>query len=974
MLFRGSFLALSRLLLLALALLAFNSAAWADDDADADAQEATEDASEEEDEAADLGRVVVTGSLIRREEFTSTSPMQVITAETQFQAGQISVADMLQGSTVAAGTTQLNNQFSGFVVQGGTGVQTLDLRGLGAARSLVLLNGRRPGGGGTRGEVNSVDLNNIPEIAVNRFELVLDGSSSIYGSDAVAGVANIITRRQVDETELTALAEVPLDGGGELYRVGAITGFNTDRGAFTVSAQWDLREALQTSDRDYLDCPRDLVRNEQGQYIDREDRSITAGTPLSGCNNLYYNTVIDAFTGLRYIPSPDGVSTGPIPGYRPRVNPRYNTDGTGQAYYEDVLNGDFLGSESAINRLEKTSVYATADYAFDNGISLDADFLYNNRKTEARGWRQFFPLVSSSDYVPYPNDPDYHPGFGASQPVMPYPSNTDVEVDFYYLTVGLQGELPTSRYWSWQTYASYSYSDGDYTSNGILASRSGDIRFDDSAPRVDYFDPAILSGENMQALIDAVGINETGNTVYDQLQWVGIITGDLFDLPAGTVGTAFGLEYRNFSIDDQPPPASQNGDLWGQSSAITTKGSNDVIEAFVEADIPLMSGRAGAEDITLNLSARGFDYKKGGSDVVWKAGLNWQLNPVFRVRGTAGTSYRAPALFEQYLGNQTGFLDQLSVDPCIDWGESTNQRLRENCAAAGIPEDYTGFPGSSALIISGGGVDNLESETSEAFTAGFVLTPEFADLSIAVDYFDFTVRDQIAQLGANNIVGGCYSAENYPNSFCDLFTRAPGDDLSAPYNILEVMDSYVNVNKQRTRGVDLTVVWNHDFNFGTLGVEAQSTWTIENTQQLFDLGSTEGFDETDYAGSIGSPQNITNIRSYWKKNDWQVTWYMQYVAETDGFDYDDEVASYFSYPNARYDWVMDSALYHNLSVFYQQDKWDFLLGVNNVLDEEPDTISSGSSQFSIARGNIPVVATQYDLLGRRIFARVNFRF
>src|SRR5690606_32764480 len=103
-----------------------------------------------------------------------------------------------------------------------------------------------------------------------------------------------------------------------------------------------------------------------------------------------------------------------------------------------------------------------------------------------------------------------------------------------------------------------------------------------------------------------------------------------------------------------------------------------------------------------------------------------------------------------------------------------------------------------------------------------------------------------------------------------LFTRAPGNDLSAPYNILEVLDSYVNVNKQRVRGVDLTVVWNHDFNFGTLGVEATSTWTIENTQQLFDLGSTEGFDETDYAGSIGSPQNVTNIRSFWKKNDWQV--------------------------------------------------------------------------------------------------------
>jgi iron complex outermembrane receptor protein len=966
MLFRGSFLSLSRQLLLALALISFSSASWAQD---------VEEDEDEEEETATLDRVTVTGSLIRREEFTSSSPMQVITAETQFQAGQLSVAEMLQDSTVAAGTTQLNNQFQGFVIQGGTGVQTLDLRGLGAARSLVLLNGRRPGGSGTRGQVNSVDLANIPEIAVNRFEIVLDGSSSIYGSDAVAGVANIITRRSVDRTEFTALTEVPLDGGGELYRVGAITGFNTDRGAFSLSAQWDLREDLQVGDRDYLKCFQDRVWNEEGQRIDRQDRSITSGTPLGGCNELYANTVINAFTGQRFIPSPDGVTIGPLPGYRPRVNPNYGPGGTGQAAYEDVLNFDFVDSESAINRLERINVYATADYSFDfwGGVDFDADFLYNNRKTEAKGWRQFFPLVSSSDYIPYPNDPTYNPGIPLSQVVMPYPSNTEVETNFYYFTMGLQGELPTRNYWSWQTYASYSYSDGDYYSNGILASTSGDIRFDRSPPRINYFDPGFLSGQNMQALVDAVGVDETGNTIYDQLQWMGIITGDLMELPAGTLGTAFGLEYRTFSIDDLPPPASRNGDLWGQSSAIATKGTNDVIEAFVEADIPLMTGRAGAESIVLNVSARGFDYDKGGSDIVWKAGLNWQINPVFRTRATAGTSFRAPALFEQFLGNQTSFLNQLGVDPCIDWGQSSNDNIRANCAADGVPPDYAGFPSSSILVISGGGVDNLESETSDALTMGFVITPEFADISFSADYFDFEVNNQIAQLGAANIVGGCYSGSNFPNSFCNLFTRVPGTDPSRPYNILDVNDSFVNVNKQRVRGIDMNLVWSNNFNFGTLGVEAQSTYTKENVRQLFSLGSVEGFTETDFAGRIGTPELVSNIRTYWNKNDWRVTWFMQYVSETDNKDIANETFTYFGYPNARRDITMDAVLYHNLSVFYQQDNWDVLLGINNLLDEEPDTVSTGSGSTT-ARGNIPLVATQYDLLGRRVFARVNFRF
>ena len=136
--------------------------AWAQDDADDQADDAVEMAEEEDDESYDLGRIEVTGSLIKREEFTSASPMQVINADTQAKVGQLSVADILQSTTVAAGTTQLNNQFQGFVVQGGTGVQTLDLRGLGSTRTLVLLNGRRPGGSGTRGQVSAVDLSSIP--------------------------------------------------------------------------------------------------------------------------------------------------------------------------------------------------------------------------------------------------------------------------------------------------------------------------------------------------------------------------------------------------------------------------------------------------------------------------------------------------------------------------------------------------------------------------------------------------------------------------------------------------------------------------------------------------------------------------------------------------------------------------------------------------------------------------------------------
>ena len=963
------------------AFLAGSGALWAQQDDQAEDDQATTE--EEADDSADLGRIEVTGSLIRREDFDSASPMQVITAETQFQAGQLSVADILQQSSVASGTTQLNNQFGGFVVQGGTGVETLDLRGLGTTRTLTLLNGRRPAGSGTRGQVQAVDLSVIPTLAVQRFEIVLDGSSSIYGSDAVAGVANIITRRSVDQTEVSATADVPLDSGGEFYRFGIITGENFNNGSVTLSAEYSKQEALTVGDRDFLGCGEDLFRDADGNLIDREDRSILAGTPLTGCqNNLYANTIIDALFGSRYIPSPDGVTIGPIPGYRPRMNGRYDDDPFNGAFYEDVFNFDFLGSETAINELERVNVYATADFTLGNNIEFDADFLYNNRESTRIGWRQFFPLIGGANAAAltgnpgfaYANDPDYNPVddpllLQLSQPVYPYPLNSSQDVDFYYASAGLSGIFPTDSYWSWQVYGTYSRSDGDYRQNAIDERLSGDVRFDADAPMYNPYDPTLLSGENMAQLISIVGADTLGNTVYDQWSVTGIVSGDLFQLPAGTVGSAFGLEYRDYSIDDVPDPLAQEGNSWGLSSATVTKGSNSVAEAFAEFEVPILAGVPGAESLTFNGSARYFDYDRGGDDEVWKAGLNWQIVPALRLRTTLGTSYRAPALFEQFLGDQTAFAGQ-ALDPCILWGESSNENIRTNCAAAGVPPDYNGV-GSSILIISGGGVDNLESETSDAFTVGFVWTPEFANLNVALDYYDIEVNDQIAQLGGAAIASGCYNSENFPNAFCDLLRRFPNNDPVRPNQIEFINDSYVNINSQRVKGIDLNVTYADDYDWGTLNLEAQSTYQLENIFQLFDPSLVSGFSDVDVVGDIGTPELVTNLRATARRNDWAVTYFLQYASETDSSRTLDEQTTYFGFDPAFRDITVDAWYSHNLSFLYEQDNWSFLIGVNNVLDEEPDIVSGG---VAASRGNVPIVATQQSLLGRRVFGRFQFRF
>lgn len=939
----------------------------------------------DEDESADEDVVVVTGSLIRRSEFTSISPIQVVNAEIATLEGLVDPAEMLQGASVASGSVQLNNQFGGYVVEGGVGVNSISLRGLGAQRSLVLVNGHRPGPAGTRGQVGSFDLNVIPASIVQRFEILKDGASSIYGSDAVAGVVNVITRRQVDRPEITVSMNAPLAGGGETYGISGAYGFNFDRGSVVLAAEYQLREALQIGDREYLRCPQDLVRSSAtGDIIDREDRSILAGTELAGCNNVYANTIIDAFFGDRYIPDPDGLSAGSvIPGYRPRANGRYD-DPAGEAYYEDVLNDARALSEDAINRQERLSLYASADYSLDflGGVDWQSDALFTRRSTESDGWRQFFPLIggataalwTGSTGYRYDNDPTYDGPLQLSQPVALWPSNSRIEVDYFSFNTGFEGGFGTGMGflsdWTWSVEAQYSRSEGTYEGNGILASNSGDVQFDDNSPVYDPFSAEFLSGSYSDAVYDHLTVNTVGETIYEQTVYKAIATGDLFDLPAGPVGMAIGAEHRTFSIDDTPDQAAQDGDLWGSSSAQITKGDDTVNEFFAEVEIPVIAGVPFIESFTINGSARAFDYDSAGSDSVWKIGANWQITPTFRLRGTEGTSYRAPALYELFLGNQTAFVGQTAIDPCIDWENSTNPNIVANCAAAGIPMGYTGI-GSSATIVSGGGAGVLAPETSTARTIGFVYTPERLALSVAVDYFEIEIENQVAQLGGGAIVGSCYGANNYPNFYCGLFDRNPASDPVSPYLINEVRDSYININSQATSGVDLTVRYTHELPIGDLTVEAQGTWTFQDEVFLVDPSIESGFDTNDFNGTIGDPEFVANMRTQLRRGDWTYSWFMNYIDGTSNSLYSSNTASYYGQPNAFYDVNIEGTLYHDVSVRWQGANLSILAGISNLWDEEPPTVSTGSAT---RRGNTALSATQYDLRGRTLFLRATKSF
>lgn len=935
-------------------------------------------------------RVVVTGSRIARDAYTSTAPIQVITAEASTLEGLVDTAEILQGSSIAQGSTQLNNTFGNFVVEGGPGIASVSLRGLGAQRSLILLNGQRPGPAGVRGQVGAFDLNVVPDSIIERIEILKDGASSIYGSDAVAGVVNIITRSSVDQPELNIQYNATEQGGGNTLSANGAIGFDVFGGNIMLAAEYEDRDPLKWGDRRHLSCAQDLAYDRTtGQRIDRQDRSIQAGTPLGGCTtgNLYHNTVQDLFSpnDIRYIPSPNGVTIGPFPGYRPRTNTAYDDFPGAQAYYEDVINSAKFLEGYAISAVERLSLYGRADFTIFGGVDWTTELLGTRRELDQKAWRQFFPVIGSNNLYNVPGAFQAPvgltslniPGLGPSRlarPVTIWPADQQVTVDYYYVNSGLKGDFFVPG-WNWTLNAGYSMSDGEYTGNEILTETAGDASLVSPSdglyhgPNYNPFSPEFLSGNWSQATYDLLTAYPVGNTTYEQAVVQGVISGDLFELPAGPLGVAVGAEWRNFEIDDTPDEREQNNEFWNTSSALITRGEDTVTEGFMEVNVPLLRGVPFAEELTLDGSFRAFEYDSYGSDSVWKAGLNWQVIPSVRLRGTKGTSYRAPALFELFLGSLTGFQDQQLIDPCIDWGDSSNANIQANCAAEGIPPNYNGGGGTDALITSSGGAGNLKAETSEANTLGVIWTPDFIDLSLAIDYFDITINDQVTQLGPQNILAGCYSGAVFPNGFCDLFVRNPGVGAGA-FNIATVTDNYINVSQQATHGIDITLRYEHEFNFGDLSIDLSATHTMEDVILIFGPGVSSGFNTNDFGGTIGDPEWVGDATIQLRRGDFTYSWFVDYIGATDNEVLFPAEVDYFG-RDARIINSTDDWLSHDFSVRWRGDKATITGGVLNAFDAQPPVISDGAGQ---RLQNFALAATQYDLRGRTFFLRLGYEF
>lgn len=985
------------------------------------AQDQTAAVEEEEEE------IVVVGSRIRRDNFNAPSPIQVLTREESVRAGLASTTELLQSSSATGGAAQLNNLFGGFVVNGGNGVNTLGLRGFGPTQTLILMNGRRLTPAGVRGAVGAADLNVIPSALVDRVEILKDGASSVYGSDAVAGVVNIITNDHLEDWVLEGQHNFVERGGGNQTRLSLSGGGGMGNFHITGSAEYYERTAITYADRDYTRCPIDLVRDpDTNESFDDID-------PLTGELKCWgINFASSPGTTLNTIGTrarlgnggPGAAASGNFTRWRPNS---FNSDGAGGILdgFEGVNGGGIQGfanrdtfdpemlEQELLTPTRTTNVFLQAQYELNPNHELYGEFLFSRRDSSSLGYVQLtidypdnellpdelrggapflalsqFPALTPTN-VPMPDPYLTHvrafTGFGNTE--------SQQEVEYYRYVAGARGDLFAN--WRYDANVYFGRNDALNTQENFLVDRlfnslviSTDAGEVAAAPAnlvrttpdgTDYIcaitavnpaygcvpAPALttstVAGNYPADWVDWIQDTLPQTTVYEETAFQLILDGPLFRLPAGAVQAVVGFEHRSAEINDTPEFNNINNNIYNFSSSQVTRGEDTVQEAFAEIEVPLLRDAAFAESLTLNVSGRLTDYESYGAGETYKIGLTWEPIQDLMFRYSRGTSFRAPALFEQFLGAQSGFLAS-NQDPCNGYGAfDPTTDIYLNCDAQIGDVNFIATNGVTVFAI-GGAQNELEAETSENETIGVTWRPlrdaeGLGDLSFAVDRFSIEVNDQVAQLGGGNILGLCYNSPTFATeAVCSLVTR----DAS---NRLTVNNSYLNIASQVAEGYDYGLRYVHTLGDGEVTLTAN---LVQFNMQQFQL--LEAFGPADTNGTVGAPEMAGDLTVNFQQGPWNLRYGVTWIDDMD--DYARQVEDPETSP-----FVLSTPEYflHDASVQYSSDAWRLTVGVRNMFDETPPQVSSIEGAFINGLGQTPFYSG-FDFFGRQYFVNLSTTF
>ena len=677
------------------------------------------------------GTIVITGSRIRRDNFTTPQNVDVVTRDDQILAGTRSTADTLQSATVTSGTSQINGSFLGYLSDNGQAASTVGLRGLGSSRTLVLLNGRRLAPAGVGPQLVAADLNVLPTSIVQRVEVLREGASSIYGSDAIAGVINIITDTSINGITVDLFEDQPVyASGGQTLRGSIAAGKTFSRGHILAAFEVRDDQGMKLGDRKDESCPRELA------YINGVEvgQTVPGGTALrcfpfqrggGGIANGYgveQNWMAGQFnnraTFAGYLNGNPNINSGPVIlnsfNARPLASPvqlqqtvfspiRTYTGYVNGAYDLDALGDAELYGEGLFTRRESHQ---------DNAVQLNFQRA-PNRFSGAQLYGGSYAGTPLQAYG-YPVSPFFPTAWAAAgvNYFGPFivPNRTlreDQRVDFWRANGGLRGSLGFGD-WRYDANVQISRTKGVYDIQTPIAQNLGNVLVAVRAPSgtptqyttaalpgqtgygnsytcasnvtnlaynggncvpINFYDPSVVLNGALSSALFAY-LYPTVNyttTKYAQDTLSLALDGSLFNLPGGPVKAAVGFERRHDHLDDRPGPERSAGSLLDYGSASPTIGSDTVTEAYGELDAPILKDRPLFRLLELDLSGRYTHYKSYGTDFTYHVSGQWSPIGPLRLRGNYGTNFRAPNLYEQYVANEVGYYGA-SADPCSEFG------------------------------------------------------------------------------------------------------------------------------------------------------------------------------------------------------------------------------------------------------------------------------------------------------------------
>jgi iron complex outermembrane recepter protein len=776
--------------------------------------------------------ITVTGSLIGRKEVDSPSPVSVVDKQKLESAGITNVGDILQ--KIPAQGNAINAQNN----NGGNGSVRINLRSLGAARTLVLLNGRRvvPSGGGAN---SSVDFGTIPLAMIERVEVLKDGASAIYGSDAIAGVVNVITRSNMSGTEASIYTATSNKRDGTNYDLSFVTGHSSNRGNITFSGGYQQQKPVMGADRAFAEKTYSYdytctAENEAAGKCARTTLTGSSSGPTGRINVKPNGGPALTIAGCNPDPSFPYCTADGSGGFRNFVKP--TSTSFGDNYNFQPLNYVFTPST-------RVNLFSNGHYDLTKNIHVFFEGQFNSRKSSQQLAET--PATLGLFGTPISKDSIYN---STGQDIRDYnrrlvefgPRQFNQEVNTNRMVVGLNGTMPENvdvvKNWKWE--ASYNYGRTDATNantGNLIKSHLG------AALGPSYVDPALgpTCGTPGHPIAGCVPLNIlnpghvdpgaisyltfTGTQAGTNEQHTTLLTasGKLADLPNhGDISLAIGGDYRFERGSSMPDPLTATGDTTGNASQPTT-GSYNTLEAFSELSIVPYSGGEFVKWAEINAAGRAYRYNTFGSGATGKVSALVRSAGGVALRGTYGTAFRAPNVAEMFAGQADGF--PLLEDPCDTKPPSKKNQIvldpmvSAQCMAQGVPTGAI-FGTSQQRALSGGN-PKLNPEKGNVATAGLVYEP-LKGLDFTADYWRIQIDDAITTLNPQTILAQCY--QGGIDKFCNQIQRDP-----TTHEISHLVNIVQNVGGVSTSGLDLSAGYQYRNAAGTFRHSVEGTYLFK---------------------------------------------------------------------------------------------------------------------------------------------------